>query len=59
MGYKTVQEVISLLKEHDFKLLRQKGSHMVFKGNGRTVVVPNHGGGIEKGTCILREAGLK
>mgnify|MGYP000082818496 FL=1 len=56
-----MKEVVTLLVKYDFKLVRQTGSHMVFTNGKRVVVVPNHRGGIEKGTyySILRQAGLK
>lgn len=61
MSYKSVQEVVTLLKSNDFKMIRQSGSHMVFSNGKRVAVVPNHRSGIEKGTyySILRQAGLK
>lgn len=62
MSYKTVKDVVSLLIENGFTLKSQKGSHMKFEKDGKTVVVPDHGSkGVEKGTYynILRQAGLK
>ena len=61
MSYKSVKEVVTLLVKYDFKQVRQTGSHMVSTNGKRVVVVPNHRGGIEKGTyySILRQAGLK
>ena len=57
MSYKSVKEVVTLLVKYDFKQVRQTGSHMVFTNGKRVVVVPNHRGGIEKGTyySILRQ----
>ncbi|HKZ49605.1 MAG TPA: type II toxin-antitoxin system HicA family toxin [Candidatus Nanoarchaeia archaeon] len=41
----TAQEFSKILKKIGFELLRQDGSHMFFKHkDGRTTVVPNHGG---------------
>lgn len=62
MSYKSVKEVVTMLKNNGFILKSQKGSHMKFENNGITVIVPDHGkDGIEKGTyySILRQAGLK
>ena len=62
MSYKSVKDVVAMLQENGFVLKSQKGSHMKFEKDGRTVVVPNHGSkGVEKGTYynILRQAGLK
>ncbi len=62
MSYKSVKDVVAMLQENGFALKSQKGSHMKFEKDGRTVVVPNHGSkGVEKGTYynIMRQAGLK
>lgn len=62
MSYKTVKQVIDLLRAAGFELRAQRGSHMKFVKDGRIVIVPAHGSkGIEKGTyhSILRQAGLK
>lgn len=62
MSYKSVKDVVAMLQENGFTLKSQKGSHMKFEKDGRTVVVPNHGSkGVEKGTYynIMRQAGLK
>ncbi len=62
MSYKSVKEVIDLLKEQGFTQKSRKGSHIKFEKDGRTVIVPDHGKkGIEKGTfySILRQAGIK
>lgn len=62
MSYKSVKDVVAMLQENGFVLKSQKGSHMKFEKDGRTVVVPNHGSkGVEKGTYynIMRQAGLK
>lgn len=62
MSYKTIKDVVTLLVDNGFTFKSQKGSHMKFEKNGKTVVVPDHGSkGVEKGTYynILRQAGLK
>ncbi|RRD59388.1 type II toxin-antitoxin system HicA family toxin [Tannerella forsythia] len=62
MSYKTVKEVINLLKENGFVVKAKKGSHIKFEKGGKIVIVPDHGSkGVEKGTYynILRQAGLK
>lgn len=62
MSYKSVRDVVAMLQENGFILKSQKGSHMKFEKDGKTVVVPNHGSkGVEKGTYynIMRQAGLK
>ena len=62
MSYKSVNEVIRLLKQNGFEIKGQKGSHLKFEKNGKVVIVPNHGSkGLEIGTyhCILKQAGLK
>ena len=41
----TARQVSAILKRLGFKLKRQEGSHMFFEHpDGRTTVVPNHGG---------------
>ena len=62
MSYKSVKDVVTLLKANGFILKSQKGSHMKFEKNGTIVIVPDHGSkGVEKGTyhSILRQAGIK
>lgn len=62
MSYKTVKEVIALLKQNGFILKSQKGSHLKFVKGSVTVIVPDHGTkGVEKGTFynILRQADIK
>jgi predicted RNA binding protein YcfA (HicA-like mRNA interferase family) len=62
MSYKTVRDVIALLKGNGFLLKSRKGSHLKFIKGSVSVIVPNHGSkGIEKGTYynILRQAGIK
>lgn len=62
MSYKSVKDVVALLKSNGFEFVRQKGSHMVYSNGDKVAIVPDHGKkGIEKGTYynILRQAGLK
>lgn len=62
MSYKKVRDVISELEQHGFRLVRQRGSHMVFTDGTHVAIVPDHGNkGVEKGTyfSILRQAGIK
>lgn len=62
MSYKSVKDVVDLLRENGFELKGQRGSHLKFEKEGKVVIVPNHGSkGVEKGTyhSILRQAGLK
>lgn len=43
----TVRKVISVLQKKGFKVVRQSGSHMIFKNNeGIRVTVPYHSGKI-------------
>ncbi len=58
------RELIKLLEQNGWQLVRIKGSHHVMKKEGieRQVSVPVHKGkDIPKGTCkqILKKAGLK
>ena len=62
MSYKSVNEVIRLLKQYGFEIKGQRGSHLKLEKDGKVVIVPNHGSkGIEKGTyySILKQAGIK
>ncbi|MDR1388498.1 MAG: type II toxin-antitoxin system HicA family toxin [Treponema sp.] len=59
----TVREVLKLLRDDDWFVHEQNGSHVQFKHpvkKGR-VTVPNHRGDIKKGTLrsILKQAGLE
>lgn len=41
----SASQLISLLKQLGFMLIRQHGSHMFFKhSDGRTTIIPNHPG---------------
>ena len=62
MSYKSVNEVIRLLKQNGFEIKGQRGSHLKLEKDGKVVIVPNHGSkGIEKGTyySILKQAEIK
>lgn len=62
MSYKSIKEVIDLLRLWGFEFISQKGSHAKYSDGKHTVVIPMHGKkGIEKGTyfSILRQAGRK
>ena len=55
------KEVIKALCKKDFKIIRQKGSHIILKNNKKkVVVVPNHKE-LDKGTLIeiIRQSGIK
>jgi len=39
----TAQEVIAALEKLGFVLLRQSGSHKIYKNDGKRVTVPSHG----------------
>ncbi len=58
----TSKDVIKVLKQLDFYLARQKGSHVIYKNvQGRRVVVPVHSGkDIRKGTllAIIQDIGI-
>ena len=53
------REALKALSRLDFVPVRQRGSHVVMKGRGRTFVVPLHQE-LDRGTlrAILREAGV-
>lgn len=56
-----VREVQLILQRLGFQLVRQKGSHAVYRHpDGRYTTVPVHRGDIPKGTLarILRDVGL-
>ena len=41
----SANELVKILKKMDFKLKRQRGSHMFFAHiDGRTTIIPNHPG---------------
>ncbi|MEV0286080.1 type II toxin-antitoxin system HicA family toxin [Kribbella sp. NPDC050820] len=58
---KPYREVAKDLQNVGFDPVRQKGSHVVFRRDRRTVVVPNHGGkDLKPGTMrsIAKQAGV-
>ncbi|MFP4254997.1 MAG: type II toxin-antitoxin system HicA family toxin [Halothece sp.] len=58
----TAKDVIKVLKQLNFYLDRQKGSHAIYKNiQGRRVVLPIHSGkNIKKGTLlgIIQDIGI-
>ena len=54
------KDVDRLLRQHGFVLVSQKGSHLKYLGNGRTVIVPAGRDPLPHGTfgSILRQSGL-
>ncbi len=56
-----VKRVIKALEEDGWELVSQKGSHMKYKKENKTCIIPNHKGDIPKGTLsqILKIAGIK
>ena len=59
----TPKEMAKLLENNGFKLMRQNGSHRMYRNpqNNRKVVVPMHCKDLKIGTeqKILKDAGLK
>ena len=57
------KEMLKLLKENGFDVIRQNGSHVKLKNpeTGKTVIVPDHSTDLKKGLeqAILKQAGLK
>ncbi len=56
-----VKKVIKALEEDGWELVSQKGSHMKYKKENKTYIVPNHKGDIPKGTLsqIVKSTGIK
>ncbi len=56
-----VKIVIKALQKDGWVLVSQKGSHMKFKKENKTCIVPNHKGDIPKGTLsqIVKTTGIK
>ena len=56
-----VKKVIKKLEAEGWVLISQKGSHMKYRKNNKTCIVPNHKGDIPKGTLsqISRSTGIK
>lgn len=59
----TPKEIIALLEQHGFTLIRTSGSHHIYVNrlNGKRTVVPMHNKDLKKGTLhgILRQAGIE
>lgn len=57
----TSQEMLKLLKKHDFDIISQNGSHVKLKNlqTGKTVIVPCHAKDLKKGMeqAILKQTG--
>ena len=56
-----LKKVIKALEKDGWVLVSQKGSHMKFKKDSKTCIVPNHKGDIPKGTLsqIVKYTGIK
>ncbi len=56
-----VKKVVKALEKDGWVLVSQKGSHMKYKKDNRTCIVPNHKGDIPKGTLsqIVKHTGIK
>ena len=56
-----IKRVVKALEKDGWKLDRQKGSHMIYKKNGKVCPLPNHKGDIPIGTLknISRVTGVK
>jgi predicted RNA binding protein YcfA (HicA-like mRNA interferase family) len=56
-----VKKVIKALEKDGWVFVSQKGSHMKYKKDGKSCIVPNHKGDIPKGTLsqILKNTGIK
>ena len=56
-----IKRVVKALENDGWKLVRQKGSHMIYKKNNIICPIPNHKGDIPKGTLanIIRITGVK
>lgn len=49
-----------LVKYYNFKLIRQKGSHVFISNLENSTTIPLHGGDLDQGTlnAVLKQAGL-
>lgn len=54
-------QIIKILVKRDFKFIRQKGSHKLYKRGGLRVTVPYHTRDLKPGTLqnILKQAGIR
>ncbi len=57
----TSRQIIKGLNKAGFVLVRQKGSHQIYKKDAQLVVVPVHPGDLKRGTTksIIAHAGLE
>lgn len=55
------RQMIKVLESKDFKFIRQKGSHRLYRKEDLRVTVPYHSKGLKPGTLqsILRQSGIK
>ena len=55
------RQIIQILEEKDFKFIRQKGSHRLYRKGELRVTVPYHSKDLKPGTLrsILRQSGIK
>lgn len=55
------KDLLKLLKQNGWKVVRINGSHHVLQKNGKTTVVPIHGKDVPIGLLnnILKETGLR
>ncbi len=56
-----VKKVTKALEKEGWVFVSQKGSHMKYKKNGQTCIIPNHRGDIPTGTLaqIVKVTGIK
>jgi len=54
------RDVIKILEDNGFKIMRQSGTHLIMRKNEKTVVIPLHKPIIPIGTLksVERQAGL-
>lgn len=55
------KDLLKLLRQNGWEVVRIKGSHHVLQKDGKTTVIPIHGKDVPAGllNAILRETGLK
>lgn len=56
----TIKKVVKALEKDGWVLVRQKGSHMIYKKDGKICPIPNHLGDIPLGTLknIVKLTGI-
>lgn len=56
----TPRDVCRALERAGFRFARQRGSHRIYRNNGRAVTVPYHNNDLKRGTlnAIVRASGL-